>query len=167
MLTHKCLLDSRNESFDIRLEFVKYKFKLLFNHESDAAHYWNDGQQLLVVRLSHFLRYPENIIRRLYDENNMKVTDKVKSNMKLKTITLDEVNSNFRFATRHTQSVVKECDLVKKIINSYFGTVITLDKTKDDKYVKETISKRQYLKLNTDMDFLRNINYLSEKLITN
>ena len=99
----------------------------------------------------------------------MKLTEKVKSNMQLHSVTLDEVNSSFMFSLKNKHSSVKECDLVKKMINAYFGTVITFEKSKDSqndskKFIREIINKKQYLKLKTDPNFLKNVTDILSKL---
>ena len=95
----------------------------------------------------------------------MKISEPVKSNLKLHSVTVDEVNPNFKF--QKDQAGKNHCDLVKKMINAYFGTIITPEKTKEDKYIRVSENGKQVLKLNTNKDFLKLVKSLLDKLDPN
>ena len=158
-------LNSDNGNLQMRLQFNKFIFKSKFEKVEDAETLWNAKKVDLTYKLVQFIKYPNFIIRRIYDENCMEITENVKSNLKLNSVTLDEVNSTFMFDMKHKSST-RECDLVKKMINSYFGTVITFETTENDKqkYVRQIIDNKQFIKLKTDKTFLKNVKDILDKL---
>lgn len=164
-------LNSNDDTFQMRLEFEKHNFTNKFKDEKDAERFWDAKKQKFVYRIIEFSRYPDNIIRRVYYENDMDITKPIKSNLKLHSITVEEVDDNFKFQNetsdfnfKHKQNGKNECDLIKKMINGYFGNkIVTLEK-KDDKYVKVTVKQKRYLKLKTNKDFLCDVKDILDKI---
>jgi hypothetical protein len=147
------IINSNLATYQMRLEFDKYTFKNKFVSVEDAEKFWNLKLQKLVYLLYDYIRDPFSIIRKIYDENDMVVTEPVKSNPELKSVTMDEVNKNFDFTHK---ALDKSHNLVRKIINAYFDReVVTLERQQtNNKYSRVTLGGKQVLKFNTDKTFL-------------
>ena len=151
------VLNSNDETLDQRLQFDKYNFKQLFENSDIAKDLWNRRKQKLVHRILEFVSEPDNIIRRIYDLNEMKLNKEVKSNPKLHDITPEEIHNVFKF---HDKPSDKHIHLIMKSINAYFedSQLITLEKNESDEintYKRITISGKKYLKYKMKPVFIK------------
>ena len=150
---------NNNETLQMRLEFEKYQFQKHFleEHMNIAEELWNNQKQKLVYNVIDFITNPKNIIRRLYDNNEMSLTEPVKSNLILGDITIDEINANFKF--QHAQTGKNVSDLSRNMINAFFGFILTIYKNPENNgYERVTINKKQYTKIVTNTQFLTYVN---------
>ena len=151
------VLNSNLETLDDRLQFDKYNFKQLFENSDIAKDLWNRRKQKLVHRIVEFVSEPDNIIRRIYDLNEMKLNKEIKSNLELHTITPSDINDVFKFKDKPSN---KHIHLIMKAINAYFEDhqLITLEKNESDEintYKRITISGKKYLKYKMKPVFIK------------
>lgn len=153
------ILNSNQETLDQRLQFDKYNFKQLFKDPNVAKDLWNRRKQKLVHRVVEFVNNSDNIVRRIYDLNGMKLNKEVKSNPELKEITPDEIHREFKFKDKPHN---KHVHLIMKTINAYFEDphLITLEKNElnaTEVYKKVKVNDKWVLKYNTKATFLRDV----------
>lgn len=143
---------------------MKCIYKQYFDNLDVAKELWNNQKQKLVYKIIEFISNPKNIIRRLYNQNDMELTEAVKSNLKIGKISINEINNNFKFQ-QHEATGKNEINLAKKMINAFFGIVVSFSKNKEtNAYERVSIHSKEYIKIETDKKFLENVKKITEAL---
>ena len=152
------ILNSNLDTFQQRLEYDKYHFSRMFSDVKKAKLFWDLGKKNLVEKINELLNNPNHIISRLYKNNNLEFSKPIKSNPILGDIKLNEIQEVFKF---HNQPKDQSIDLIMKMVNAFFETtVVSLVKEKEGnyKYSQVTIDGKQFLKYQTNKEFLKTIN---------
>lgn len=161
------IINSNQDTIEIRLQFDKYWFKDHFKSGcmKEAASFWNCNKKNFILRYLDAKYCTTNIIYKLFKENNIEMNKPIKSNPILGSITPEIVQQYFKF---HNKPKDNRIDLIMKMINAYFErNVISLvkDKTGEFFYSRVTIEGKQYLKYKTNDIFIWDVKTLEKSLV--